>query len=202
MPRPRIAHRLLALAATLLASACSTEFAEIAGPRIGLGLEIDHDLHVSARLELGLDYDKWNNALGYGGSVAVAWAPEAGRVEALVEGRAFVLVLFGVAPLTPFGLGAVVAWSRAEGATLGVRAGLGTLMYMPPSACVRPLEGDTKPCPPELPTLDDVIERPWLPRIDYRASFLWSLEGRRDKAGETRLSIVHLLAFELTKGLR
>lgn len=181
--------------AALVAPACSTTWAEIDGPRVGVGISIDHDLRVSPRFEVGWDYDQWNNALGGGVSGTMAWSPAVGRVEAVAEARFLAFPLVSIAPLTPTALGTVLAWSRDEGLTLAFRAGLGTLMYMPPEACFPPLEGDWQGCPPGARLPEDVVHRPWLPRLDYRFSIAWSLE-ERDRVIKT-----HLLSFAITGAL-
>lgn len=192
----------IAIALSVLAPACSTVSAEIHGPRIGIGFEFDHDsLRVSPRIELGYDYDHYNNAFGYGGSVGVAWAPLVGRLEAFVEGRLLAFPLFAFAPISPLALGSGVAWSRADGWTVGVRGGIGTLMYMPGDACVPPLEGDWEGCPAGVPTLDSVVQRPWLPRIDYRVTALFNVEGRKGPSGKAKTTIVHSLGFGVTGAL-
>lgn len=190
----------LVFAALMMAPACSTVSAEIHGPRVGIGFELDHDLRVSPRFELGYDYDRYNNAFGYGGSVGMAWAPLVGRLEAILEGRLLAFPLFGM-PISPLALGSVAAWSRADGWTVGVRSGIGTLMYMPGDACVPPIDGEFDGCPEGVPTLESVVQRPWLPRIDFRVSVLFSVEGRKGPTGAARTTIIHYLGFAMTDAL-
>lgn len=201
--RPSMFLKLAAAVGCVCAIGACTTYAEINGPRIGVGIEIDHDLRVSPRFEVGWDYDRWSAALGWGGGVTLAWAPVVGRVEAVAEARVLAFPILGPAPISPLGFGFIGSWSRSDGWAIGARVGIGTLMYMPPEACVEGFfDGNTVPCPPGSNTLDTVIQRPWLPRLDYRVSILWSVDGHLAADGKSdKLTIVHGLTFGMNAAL-
>jgi hypothetical protein len=165
-----------------VASGCSTTGAQIDGPVFGLGLELDTDLEISPRLQVGYHTAYWFDMLGYGAGAGIGYALLDNRAELFAEAQAYVVPILGF-PLTPWSVGGVVAFSPEHGWELGVRGGLEVWMFKPPEACWPPLEGDWAGCPPGVYTSDDVVYPEWLPRIDFRAAFHM---GVGENAGERR----------------
>jgi len=124
---------------------CSTTAATIHGPQLSVGLELDHDIRLSPRIELGYDYFYWKDMIGAGAAAGLAYASVNNRLSIFGEGlfNAFPLPPF---PLTPLAVGGELSLKAGEFAP-AIRVGLSTVAYMPPKACYPPLEGDWEGCP-------------------------------------------------------
>jgi hypothetical protein len=189
----RSARRALGLAAALLAG-CTTTWAEIHGPRVGLGLGLDDELRTSPRLALGYHYLVYKDAMGLGAGGSVTYSPVTQWTEVAAEADVWMFPLLGF-PLTPFTFRLGGAFHPEDGAALMFGLGLGGVLYRPPDACYPPLEGAWNGCPPGVYRAEDTVYPDMVSRVGYQATLLTLFTGRDDPDD---LLTVHALMFDTT----
>jgi len=150
---------------------CTTA-AQIHGPRLGFGVELDNDLRFSPRVEVGYDFMYWKSWYGGGVSGGLSYAPVTERASLYVEGLGSIPFI----PLNALAIGGELTLKR-DTFGFGLRGGISTLAFYPPDACT----GDEGPCPPGEWTTDDVVHPNWLPRFDFRVVGYFGLE--REECG-------------------
>lgn len=173
--RPRLSPSPAPAALLLLAVAagCSTVTARIHGPRFGGGIDLDHNLDVSPRLEAGYEFLQYQDAAGYGGAAGGSYSPVTGWGQVWIEGMIW---MFPLLPLIQSGLTFRVggAFHPDHEPSLVFGVGITGVAYKPPTACFPPLEGPWEGCPPGEWLWTDTVFPDWLPQPVYLATiFPW-----------------------------
>ncbi|MBN1771296.1 MAG: hypothetical protein JXB32_08555 [Deltaproteobacteria bacterium] len=194
---PRSGHpdgRSLAWPAVLLLVGCTTVTTTIHGPRFGAGIDLDHNLDVSPRLEAGYSYLSYRDAAGWlaGGGGSYSPLTGWGQLWAEVGGWMFPLLPLYQMPLT-FRLGA--AFHPDFEPTLAVSFGVGGEFYKAPTSCNPPLEGPWEGCPPDVWLWTDTVYPDWVPQAHYLATMLPLVDRRGCTDGDCPL-IIHTLMFD------
>ena len=192
-PRPPGARRLAVLAGLLLAG-CTTVTATIHGPRFGAGIDLDHNLDVSPRLEVGYTYLSYRDAAGWLAGGGTSYSPLTGWTQLWAEVGAWLFPLLPLyqMPLT-FRLGA--AFHPDWEPTLAVSFGVGGVLYKPPTSCNPPLEGPWEGCPPGVWRSTDTVYPDWVPQVHYLATVLPLLDQEGCADGNCPL-VTHTLLFD------
>jgi hypothetical protein len=186
------------LAAMLFAGhGCSTTWAEIHGPRFGMGLEIDDDARVSPRLEAGYRWLQYKDAMGWGAGGVVSYSPVTQWTEVVAEANIWMFPFLGFlqTPVT-FRLGG--AFHAEDGAALVLGIGLGGLLYKPPAAAYPPLEGAWNGYPPNAWQDGDTVYPDMVPEIVYAAGWRPVYSDGPCTDGADCAMVVHSLTYDTT----
>jgi hypothetical protein len=194
---PSRTARRLAAAALCLALGCTTTWAEIHGPRAGLGLDLDENLDASPRVELGYHWLKFKDALGFGAGGTVTYSPVSQWTQLSAEANFWIFPLLGF-PLTPFAFRVGAGFHPDEGAALVLGFGLGGVLYKPPVSCNLPLEGDWHGCPPGDWWQEDVVYPDMIGQIGYLFSALPVASGSDCLGGGDCTLMLHSITFHTT----
>ena len=197
---PRSAARAAAVALLLALPqvACTTTYARIHGPRFGGGIDLDHDLAVSPRLEVGYQYMQWKDLMGAGGAAVVSYSPVTGWLGFGVEGGAWLVPFCPFCYQTPLTVRLGGAFHPDEGVAFAVSVGVGGVLYRPPRTCALPLEGQSPGCYPGEYMRSDVVFPNWLPQVAYLATMLPTVSTRSCPDGEECFQTIHSLRFDGT----
>lgn len=190
-PRSRPLH---AAALALLLAGCTTVTTTIHGPRFGAGIDLDHNLDVSPRLEAGYAYLTYRDALGWFAGGGGSYSPLTGWGQVWAEAGGWV---FGLLPLyqMPVILRVGAAFHPDFAPTLALSLGLGGEFYKAPTSCNPPLEGYWEGCPPDVWLWTDEVFPDWVPQARYLATILPLLD--QEECDERACPLVtHTLLFD------
>jgi hypothetical protein len=195
----RVTRRLAALlvVALLAGHGCTTTWAEIHGPRFGLGLEIGDDARVSPRLEAGYRWLQYKDAMGWGAGGIVSYSAVTQWTEVVAEANFWMFPLLGF-PQTPFSFRFGGAFHPEDGAALVLGIGLGGLLYKPPAAAYPPLEGPWNGYPPGTWQDGDTVFPDMVPEIVYAAGLRALYSDGPCTEGADCAMLVHSLTFDTT----